>query len=160
MFHRHPFLSVLTFAYLGFVGWVTLTPASTAPTGSDLVLRVLARLQRHEELSWLTYDRAELLANIALFVPVGVFLLLLVGTRFWWVAGIGGFLMTSAIETAQRSIPGRVPDERDLLANTVGALVGIAVGLVLTYPASRRRARAARARRAASHPASGRLPVG
>ena len=31
MFHRHPFLSVLTFAYLGFVGLVTLTPASTQP---------------------------------------------------------------------------------------------------------------------------------
>ncbi len=149
MFHRHPFLSLATFAYLGFVGWVTLTPSSSAPTGSELVLRLLARLQRYEELSWLTYTRAELLANVALFVPVGLFLLLLVGTRFWWVAGVGAFLMTSAIETVQRSIPGRVSDERDVLANTAGALIGIVVGLVLTYPAARRRAveRRARSRR-------------
>lgn len=146
VFHRHPFLSLATFAYLAFVGWVTLTPASSAPTGSDLVLRVLARLQRFDELSWLTYDRAEFLANVALFVPVGLFLLLMVGTRFWWVAGLAGFLMTSLIETAQRSVPGRVPDERDILANTAGALVGILVGLVLTYPATRRRAAARRAR--------------
>jgi glycopeptide antibiotics resistance protein len=146
MLHRHPFLSLVTLAYLGFVGWLTLTPESVAPTQSDLVLRVLARLQRYDELSWLTYDRAEFLANVALFVPVGLFLLLLVGTRFWWIAAALAFAMTSAIETAQRSIPGRVPDERDLVANAAGALAGIVVGVVLTLPATIRRGRAKRAR--------------
>lgn len=140
MFHRHPILSVITFVYLGFVGWVTLTPLSSAPTGSLLIQRVLTRLQGYDELSWLTYGRAEFLANIALFLPVGLFLLLLVGTRFWWIAGLAAFVLTSAIETGQRLIPGRVPDERDILANTTGALVGILVGLVLTFPATRRRA--------------------
>lgn len=146
MLHRHPFLSLVTLAYLGFVGWVTLTPGEVAPTSSELVTRVLARLQRYEELSWLTYDRAELLANVALFVPVGLFLLLLFGTRFWWVAAVAAFALTSAIETAQRSIPGRVPDERDIAANTTGALVGIAVGVVLTLPATLRRNRRKRER--------------
>lgn len=146
MLHRHPFLSLTTLAYLGFVAWLTLTPGSAAPTSSDLVLRVLARLQRYDELAWLTYDRAEFLANVALFVPVGLFLLLLFGTRFWWVAALAAFAMTSAIETAQRSIPGRVPDERDLAANGLGALIGIVVGIVLTLPATLRRGRARRAR--------------
>lgn len=147
MLHRHPFLSLVTLAYLGFVGWITLTPGSVAPTSSELVLRVLARLQRYEELSWLTFDRAEHLANIALFVPVGLFLLLLFGTRFWWLALTAGFVLTSAIETAQRSIPGRVPDERDLVANTLGTAIGVAVGIVLTLPATLRRARRKRERR-------------
>lgn len=156
MFHRHPLLSLATFAYLGFVGWVTLTPQSSAPTDSELVLRVLARLQRVESLDWLTYDRAELLANVALFVPVGLFLLLLVGTRWWWLAGLAAFGLTSVIELGQRSIPGRVPDERDIVANTAGALVGIVVGLVLTWPATRRRAavRRARARERAASPSA------
>lgn len=147
MLHRHPFLSLVTLAYLGFVGWITLTPGSAAPTSNDLLLRVLARLQRYEELSWLTFDRAEYLANVALFVPVGLFLLLLFGTRFWWLALGAAIVMTSAIETAQRSIPGRVPDERDLAANTMGAVVGIVVGVVLTLPATLRRARRKRERR-------------
>lgn len=146
MLHRHPLLSLVTLAYLGLVAWLTLTPATEAPTSSDLVMRVLARLQRYDDLAWLTYDRAELLANVAMFVPVGLFLLLLVGTRFWWVAAAGAFALTSAIETAQRSIPGRVPDERDLLANGTGALIGIALGVVLTLPATLRRARARKAR--------------
>ncbi len=139
MLHRHPFLSVVTLAYLAFVGWVTLTPESDAPTSSDLVLRVLARLQGYDRMSWLTYARAEYLANVALFVPVGLFLLLLFGTRFWWVAVAAALVMTSLIETAQRSIPGRVPDDRDIAANTMGAVVGVAVGLVLTLPATVRR---------------------
>ena len=149
MLHRHPLLSLTTLAYLVFVAWLTLTPSDVAPTSSDLIQRVLNRLQGYDELAWLTYDRAEFLANIALFVPIGVFLLLLVGTRFWWVAAGLAFVMTSAIETAQRSIPGRVPDERDLFANTVGALIGIAVAIVLTLPATLRRQRR---RRSASVP--------
>ena len=147
MLHRHPLLSLVTGAYLVFVAWLTLTPSSSAPTSSDLVMRVLARLQAYDELSWLTYDRAELLANVALFVPVGLFLLLLFGTRLWWVAGAAAIALTSAIELAQRSIPGRVPDERDIAANTLGALIGIVIGVVLTLPATLRRSRDARARR-------------
>ncbi len=147
MLHRHPLLSLVTGAYLVFVAWLTLTPSSSAPTSSDLVMRVLARLQAYDELSWLTYDRAELLANVALFVPVGLFLLLLFGTRLWWVAGAAAIALTSAIELAQRSIPGRVPDERDIAANTLGALIGIVIGVVLTLPATLRRSRDGRARR-------------
>lgn len=147
MFHRHPFLSLVTFAYLGFVGWLTLTPQQAAPTGSDLVLRVVARLQAHDPR--FTYDRVEFAANVGLFVPVGVFLVLLFGARFWWVAALAGFALTSAIETAQRSIPGRVPDERDVVANTAGALIGVVVALVLTFPDTVRRWRARRDREAA-----------
>lgn len=139
MLHRHPFLSVVTLAYLAFVGWLTLTPAADAPTQSDLVLRVLARLQGYPHLGWLTYDRAEYLANVGLFLPVGLFLLLLFGTRLWWLAIAAALVLTSLIETAQRSIPGRVSDERDIAANTMGAVIGVAVGLVLTFPATVRR---------------------
>jgi glycopeptide antibiotics resistance protein len=149
--HRHPFLSVVTLAYLAFVGWVTLTPGAAAPTQSDLILRVLARLQEYDRLSWLTYDRAEYLANVALFLPVGLFLLLLFGTRFWWLAVAAALVMTSMIETAQRSIPGRVSDERDIAANTMGAVVGVAAGLVLTLPATLRRWRDEDDRRSATY---------
>ena len=94
----------MTLVYLGFVGWVTLTPGAEAPTSSGLAMRVLARLQRSEHLSWLTYDRAEYLANIALFVPVGLFLLLMFGTRLWWLAGAAArdSVLETDVEPVQR----------------------------------------------------------
>lgn len=145
MFHRHPFLSLLTFAYLGFVGLVTLTPASEQPDYSALAERVLARLERYPDLAPVTarlsVERVEFLANVGLFVPVGVFVLLLFGSRLWWVAVAGSVALTVAIETAQRSIPGRVSDPRDVVANSAGAVIGVALALVLTLPGTLRRRR-------------------
>lgn len=139
MFHRHPFLSLLTGAYLVFVGWLTLTPQPIGPNQQQLIERLLDGLHRRGYAESLDYSRLEFLANIALFVPIGMFLLLLFGAGFWWLAAIGSFAMTAFIEKAQQYIPGRVSDERDLVANTVGALIGIVVAFVLTLPATIRR---------------------
>ena len=145
MLHRHPVLSLLTLLYLGFVGLVTLTPASDQPDYSDLASRILARLERYPDLepltSRLSVERIEFLANIGLFVPLGVFLLLLVGTRLWLVALVAGVVLTSMIENIQRSIPGRVSDPRDVAANSIGMVIGIVLALVLTLPDTLRRRR-------------------
>ena len=145
MLHRHPFLSLLTLVYLGFVGLVTLTPGSDQPDYADLAARVLARLQRYPDLdpltSRLSIERIEFLANIGLFVPLGVFLLLLVGARLWLVALAAGIVLTSMIESIQRSIPGRVSDPRDVAANSIGMVIGIGLALVLTLPGALRRRR-------------------
>lgn len=152
MLHRHPFLSLLTLAYLGFLALVTLTPGSEQPDYQGLAERVLARLQRYPDLdpltSRLSVERIEFLANIGLFVPLGVFLLLLVGTRFWLVAMAAGIVLTSMIESVQREIPGRVSDPRDVAANSIGMFVGIVLAVVLTLPAALRRRRERAERRA------------
>jgi VanZ family protein len=151
--HRHPFLSLLTLLYLGFVGLVTLTPGDGQPDYMDLAQRILTRLQRYPDLdpltSRLSVERIEFLANVGLFVPLGVFLLLLVGSRLWLVALAAGIVLTSMIENVQRSIPGRVSDPRDVAANSIGMFIGIGLALVLTLPASLRRRRERAARRAA-----------
>lgn len=150
MLHRHPLLALLTGGYLAFVAWLTLTPQAYASEHIAIIYRVLAAVHRQGYLLSIDDSRLEFLANIALFVPVGMFLMLLFGSRLWWVALIASFAMTTAIEVAQRSIPGRVPDERDLLANGLGAVVGVLVAIVLTAPATlRRRRRRAHASRVA-----------
>ena len=135
----------MTLVYLGFVGLVTLTPGSDQPDYADLAGRILNRLQRYPDLdpltSRLSIERIEFLANIGLFVPLGVFLLLLVGTRLWLVALAAGIVLTSMIENIQRSIPGRVSDPRDVAANSIGMVIGIGLALVLTLPGALRRRR-------------------
>jgi glycopeptide antibiotics resistance protein len=154
MLHRHPVLSLLTGSYLAFVAWVTLTPQSYAAQHLSLLYRVLDALHRRGHLLSIDAVELEFLANIALFVPVGMFLLLLVGTRLWWVAIAASFAMSSFIEIAQRAIPGRFPDDQDVLANTMGAAIGVVVALVVTLPAAvRRRRQRLEARRSARVPA-------
>lgn len=148
--HRHPVLSLLTLVYLGFVGLVTLTPAEDQPDYASLAGRILARLQRYPDLdpltSRLSIERIEFVANIGLFVPLGMFLLLLVGTRHWFAALAAGIVLTSMIESVQREIPGRVSDPRDVAANSIGMFVGVALAVMLTLPAALRRRREQRGR--------------
>lgn len=148
MLHRHPFLSLVTGGYLVFVAWLTLTPQPIGADQQDLIMRGLDALHRRGYAESIDYDRLEFLANIGLFVPIGMFLLLLFGAGGWWIAAGGSFALTSLIETLQRGIPGRVSDERDLVANTLGGLIGIVIAFVLTLPATIRRRRRKRARRA------------
>ncbi|MEA9986764.1 MULTISPECIES: VanZ family protein [Subtercola] len=148
MFRRHPVLSAITLAYLGVVAWVTLGPQPLDDKAQGLLYQVLRVFSRHTPTEWITYDRVEFIANIAMFVPVGLFLLLLFGRRQWWLAILVGFLMTVSIETAQLFLPGRVSDVRDVVSNTSGATVGVLVGLVLTASKARRLRRARQPQRA------------
>lgn len=143
---RHPFLTLLTGGYVVFVGWLTLTPQPLDADDRALILRVLAALHRRGYVEWLNYDRLEFLANIALFVPIGMFFLLLLGARRWWLVAIGAMALTAFIESAQHRIPGRFPDDRDLFANSLGGLIGIVAALILTLPGTLRRRRRERRR--------------
>ena len=48
MFRRHPVLAVITFVYLGVVGWVTLGPQPLDSSGNALLFRLLDRLDELE----------------------------------------------------------------------------------------------------------------
>ncbi|NEM90378.1 VanZ family protein [Galbitalea soli] len=144
MFRRHPVLALVTLAYLGLVAWMTLGPQRVHPHDS-LVLAVLHLLRGHAQTAWVTYSGIEFTSNILMFLPIGVFFVLLFGRGKWWLAVLMGVLLTIAIETAQLWIPGRVSDIRDIIANSSGSTIGVLVALVLTAGKARRlrRARAA-----------------
>lgn len=132
MLHRHPILGLFTAVYLAFVGWVTLGPQPINESNNGLIFKVLGVLDRYEATSWITYNTLEFSANVAMFFPIGLFLVLLFGRRLWWLAMALGCGITLVIETAQIFIPTRVSDPRDLVANGAGAILGVLIGLVLT----------------------------
>jgi glycopeptide antibiotics resistance protein len=149
MFRRHPLLSVVTFVYLGIVGWLTLGPQPLDDEANGLLFRLLDFLERHPRTAWVSYNGLEFTANIAMFVPVGLFFLLLLGRSSWFSAVLAGVGLTFAIETAQLFLPERVSDPRDLASNSIGALIGVIAALIVTTPKARRLKRETDARRAA-----------
>ncbi|TFB46282.1 VanZ family protein [Cryobacterium tagatosivorans] len=132
MLHRHPVLSLVTLAYLAFVGWVTLGPQPLDSANNGWLLRALGFFARHDATDWITYGRVEFAANIGMFIPIGVFLLLLLGRRLWWLAILAGVVLTGSIEFTQQFLPTRYPDLRDLVANSAGAVLGVLFALVIT----------------------------
>jgi len=134
MIRRHPVLFALTLAYLGVVGWVTLGPQPLDAGGSRILYRLLHFFGNHQLTSWITYDRVEFTANIAMFVPIGLLFVLVLGRGRWWLAMLIGIALTVTIELSQLGIPGRVSDPRDVLSNSLGAMLGVIIALLVTIP--------------------------
>jgi VanZ family protein len=112
---------ILAFAlaiYLAFVGWVTLNPAPPDPARNELLLRLL-------EVLPISYDALEFIANVGMFIPIGALVAAL--SRHWWIALVVGIALTCGIEFVQLFLPARFPDVRDILANSLGALLGAVV---------------------------------
>jgi len=141
MFRRHPFLSVLTFAYLALVAYVTLGPQPLDSQQSAWLKRIIAELAQHHQTRWLTYSRVEFIANILMFIPIGVFFVLLLGRDWWIPAIVAGVAMTCTIEFVQLFLPTRVPDIRDLVSNSFGSFIGVVAAMIITTPAAMREKR-------------------
>ncbi|WP_262003447.1 VanZ family protein [Microbacterium sp. Mcb102] len=123
--------------YLLFIGFTVWLPANVSAKVTGLV-GVMARWVSDAGIAPY-YQSAvvfEFLANVALFVPVG-FLLPLAWSRLrlWQVVLIGA-LMSGLIESVQGLMPSRFPTISDVIANSLGTLVGgvIAVLLILMLP--------------------------
>ncbi|WP_349863113.1 VanZ family protein [Leifsonia sp. WHRI 6310E] len=120
-------LAAVTLVYLLVVAWITLNPFPPDPHGNRLLTSLLALFAETPLLAWVTYDVVEFSANILMFVPMGVLLTLLLGREHWWLALALGVVATLTIEFVQLFLPARFSDPRDLLSNTLGTLLGIAI---------------------------------
>ncbi|MBC7519195.1 MAG: VanZ family protein [Microbacteriaceae bacterium] len=143
--------------YLVIVGCFTLGPS--APRNSDRwISEILRGLSRSDVTSWLTFSRIEFVANVAMFLPIGALALAAFSPtntgfsrpilRRALSCVLFGVALTIIIETAQQFIPGRVSDPRDLAANSIGTLLGVAssVAVVEVRAATRRRVTGAQSR--------------
>ena len=139
---RKLLLLALTTAYAWVIWRMTLTPHVFTSAENSLVLHAIAWAQHLPHGSWLTYDRTEFLANIAMFVPVGMIAAMWLPRRWWFLAAVVAVALSAGIELAQGALlPYRVSDPRDVLSNGLGGLLGATlVGFVRSLlPAPRRR---------------------
>ncbi|SDQ41438.1 VanZ like family protein [Curtobacterium sp. UNCCL20] len=139
---RKLLLLALTAAYAWVIWRMTLTPQVFTSAQNSLVLHAIAWVQQLPHGTWFTYERTEFLANIAMFVPVGMLAALWLPRRWWFLGAVVGVALSAGIEVAQAVyLPARVADPRDVLSNGLGGLLGATVvGLFRSLlPAPRRR---------------------
>lgn len=83
---------------------------------------------------------AELLSNIELFVPYGILLPTAFRRLRWWAVDLIALGTTLTVELVQPFV-GRSFDVDDIIANTLGAVIGCALAKLVITIASRKRKR-------------------
>lgn len=130
-----PNLLLAPYAFSVFL--ITLLPASQAGKVTGLV-DLLARWINDRAPQVQAYPLLEFLANIALFVPIGILLRWGWPRVPWWIVTAFGLAMTVTIESVQTMLPSRVPAVSDVVANTAGTTLGAVFVAALTAIFSRR----------------------
>ncbi|QHC62449.1 VanZ family protein [Rathayibacter festucae] len=146
---RSRILLPATLAWLGVIALITLTPAPY-PAGqpSALVRGIIAFLASTPLTAWFTFDVAEFVANVLMFLPLGALIALQLPPRRRLLAAPIGLGVSVLVETIQLlALPSRVADVRDLVSNGTGALLGALLVVVLArLPLRPRKDRTAHAR--------------
>jgi VanZ family protein len=123
--------ALLAFAYAMLLALIAFWPTPVDRPVEGTIRQVVEWFQAHD-LQFLTYSFIEPLANVALFVPVGLLLVLLLGASRWWVSIFVGAGMSIVIELGQYYfLSARFATVNDVLANTAGTIAGTALGLIV-----------------------------
>lgn len=119
-----PFLAGLTL--------LTLTPTrveQAMPNLLDLVLRGIHRVG----LTSIDFTRLEIIANVVVFIPVGILAFLLIPRQFWGWSILVGPLISTGIELTQLVVlTNRAATINDVIANSAGASIGVALAIACT----------------------------
>ncbi len=133
---RRAMLVAASCVYAFGVWWMTLRPSIYDAQVGGILRRLLDAFHSSPATAWITFDVIESVSNVAMFVPLGLLVILWRGR--WWQGILAGVVASSAIELTQLFfLPTRIADVRDVVANTLGAAIGVGVGLVLSRRISR-----------------------
>lgn len=132
-------IAALGALYTGAVLWVTLRPLPWATEGNQEAYGILNPQSWIGWSTWTEGSPLEIVANILMFLPIG----LASGLLFRGPVGLlVPIALTLVIELAQIPLADRISHPRDLVANASGAILGL-----LIAAAVRRRRRAGLSRR-------------
>ncbi|MFP1601419.1 VanZ family protein [Microbacterium sp. 2216-1] len=143
---RLPFLAIVARVMLVPYGvalaLIVWLPATAASKVTGIVYRLAQFVSSRLDVSMTTtYTLFEFLANIALFMPLGLLLVAAFPRNSAWVVLLLGYATSATIELVQTMMPSRYPTLSDLIANTLGTAIGCLVArlFVRRHPARSRR---------------------
>ncbi|CAN5191979.1 hypothetical protein BH09ACT6_BH09ACT6_20250 [soil metagenome] len=122
----------LLLIYGSIVIMATMWPTPLDRGYEQSIERVLDVLHRNGVPRWFDYSTLEFSANIALFVPVGFLVALLLPFGFWWLALLICPALSVAIELTQGLfLAARFATLSDVSANSIGAVLGVLAAIIL-----------------------------
>jgi glycopeptide antibiotics resistance protein len=128
---HHRWIAPLLFCYAVALSLVAFWPVPVDRGFDGLLYEISVAVP------WLTYDVIEFTANVLLFVPLGALLALLIH-RHRWIVVLISLAVTVAIEWAQAEfLDERTSSVRDVVANLLGAVIGLAIVVIVERAARR-----------------------
>ena len=98
----------------GFIWWVTS--------------EILKFCQSIDWLNWLRYNQLEAIANMLLYLPLGVFIVKFFPKLPFWLAVITPVLVSVIAESIQRFLlPARYSTLDDVINNAIGGALGVLI---------------------------------
>lgn len=129
---RHALVWTLILIYGVFLGFVVFWPSPIDRPVAGLLERVIQELHERGVPGFVDYEFIEFTANIALFVPVGLLLGLAMPMRWTLLTLLLGPALSAGIEWAQSQLlEARYAAVSDVIANSLGATVGVLLALML-----------------------------
>jgi len=139
-----------TISRSGFAGYLAvLASASLWPTPVDgggvvwfITSKILMFCRSISWLKWIQYNQLETMANVALYIPLGAFLVLLLPRVPVLLLCITPLLVSAVAEGLQRwFLPERYSTLDDVLHNSLGGFIGVVISVSIRL-LMRRRAKA------------------
>jgi len=113
------------------VAIITFWPGPPSPDGQRALREFLLQAYTRGLPRWITFNRIEAGANVLMFMPIGFFGALALARARWLVVPTA-VCASAAIETVQAvRIPGRVGTPNDVIANSLGALLGYLLAVMV-----------------------------
>lgn len=122
---------VLLVPYVIALALIVWLPATAASKATGIVVHLARYVSAHTGIALgTTYPVFEFLANIALFVPLGLLLVAAWPRSNAWVVLLLGYSASVTIELVQTLLPSRFPTLSDVIANTLGTAIGCLIARV------------------------------
>ena len=135
---RHALVWMLGIGYGGIIVFIVFWPSPIDRPVRSMLMRLLQELHERGIPAFVDYAFIELLANIALFLPVGLFFGLLLPIRYWPVAYLLGPMLSVLVELTQKLLDDRYSSFRDIVTNSIGAVIGVTLALLLRMVVAQR----------------------
>lgn len=132
------FATIALVAFGVIIAVITLWPGPPGPDGQSWLREFLRHGRDYGIPAWITYDLVEFASNVVMFLPVGFFGALALARHRWLVVPAAA-LASAGIEAIQAmALPLRYGTVRDVISNTLGALLGYLLAAAVVAAVVRR----------------------